>query len=653
MRSAFCIFALPLLFFFVFGCSHADHGATAVASAADDDDNDNDDSDHYTPCDSTAMAVYQLGGAEPDLPYPSDYFTVADAATRTGRRLNLVGKTSRMLDYFFNAKPVSCLPNGLNTTDGFGVTSKMWLTLSEAPNLRSMTPGVVPSFDDGALLLRLGAAATDDVLLPFAATWTDDDKLLALAPSLPFEQTTRYAFVLTDRALTAESQCYAASPAFNRIRRGQPADAAEARAAEPLGDLFAHLKAHGVDPLAVSAAAVFTTQDLRSDLEEVRQRLDQSGPPALDHVEVQPAPAGWQGVSEMVVMKLHATGWRGKNGAFARGADGKLESFGDENLTAWLAMPLPANAIQPMPIVVFQHGFMADHTEMSGVVPWLCTAGFAVIGIDLPAHGERNPLPPALNGIGYMNFFNPLAWRDNGRQAAADHMALVRAIANLAKLDVWPPGGGDGQPDLDVTKIFYLGHSLGGMTGAMSTALDPTFQAEVLHAPPGDFHTLILHSPFGEIALDILQLIQENLHNPAYDRTVQFMDLYFPILESGVAMGYAPLLSPNPPSGQAPREALIQINAYDWAVPAPSSYFELAAGGIPLMKPLVSPIDGLNTVNAPHSGSAVGFQFPTADHGDLLGDPSNPIDGAMQGQIVTFFRSKLVTGTAQAVDPWN
>jgi hypothetical protein len=640
----------------VAGCAATDRGAAAaIPAAADDDNDDNDDNDDdsspYSPCESTATAVYSLDAGAVDIPYPNNFFAVADPSTPTGLHLRLVGETTRMLDYFLPVKAVQCLRWGLNTLNGFGTMPTGWFTLSDPPNLDTFSLHEKPTFDDGALLIRLGDVAADDAPVAIVPSWTPGDKLLELAPHTPLDQTTRYAFVLTDRTRTADGRCYAASATFDRIRRGQPATDAEAHAAEALGDLFDRLAAHGIDRLAVSAATVFTTQDLRTDMEDIRTYLDTHDAPALEIDEVQPPPADWQGVSELLVATLHAQSWRNADGALQRDASGALMTFGDEKLATWIAMPLPENAQEPMPVVVFQHGFQADKSEMSGVVPWLCTAGYAVVGIDLPAHGSRNPLPAFLNGWGYMNFFNPLAWRDNSRQAAADQMALVRGLANLAKMDVWPPGG-DGKPDLDVGNVLFLGHSLGAMTGGITTALDPTFQVSALHAPFADFHSLILNSPFGEIALFILKEIQDHAGLPADDRTLEFMDVYFPILESGVMLGYAPLYGQSLPGGSGPPEALIEINAFDWAVPPPSTYLLLGSAGIPLMEPLVYSVTGLQTIAAPHAGTTA-FQYPTAVHGSLLGDPSNPVFAAVQRQVVTYFNSKLATGVAEAINPWE
>ena len=60
--------------------------------------------------------------------------------------------------------------------------------------------------------------------------------------------------------------------------------------------------------------------------------------------------------------------------------------------------------------------------------------------------------------------------RDNFRQMASDQLELVRFIQSLSTLDLLPLGAPDGVPDLDTTKILYLGHSFGSVLGGTSVA---------------------------------------------------------------------------------------------------------------------------------------------------------------------------------------
>src|SRR5262249_49787300 len=63
--------------------------------------------------------------------------------------------------------------------------------------------------------------------------------------------------------------------------------------------------------------------------------------------------------------------------------------------------------------------------------------------------------------------------RDNFRQMTSDQLELVRFIGTLGSLDLLPVGAPDGVPDLDVSRILYIGHSFGSVQGPAIFALAP------------------------------------------------------------------------------------------------------------------------------------------------------------------------------------
>src|SRR6185503_10353150 len=64
------------------------------------------------------------------------------------------------------------------------------------------------------------------------------------------------------------------------------------------------------------------------------------------------------------------------------------------------------------------------------------------------------------------------------RQMASDQLELIRFINSLGTLDLLPVGAPDGVPDLDVSKVLYIGHSFGSVQGPSAMALAP----EIKHA---------------------------------------------------------------------------------------------------------------------------------------------------------------------------
>src|SRR5262249_16232095 len=67
--------------------------------------------------------------------------------------------------------------------------------------------------------------------------------------------------------------------------------------------------------------------------------------------------------------------------------------------------------------------------------------------------------------------------RDGYRQWAADNMQLAREIEVGMDVD------GDGVPDLDPSRIYFLGSSAGTILGALLLAVEPSVRAGVLTSP--------------------------------------------------------------------------------------------------------------------------------------------------------------------------
>lgn len=191
----------------------------------------------------------------------------------------------------------------------------------------------------------------------------------------------------------------------------------------------------------------------------------------------------------------------------------------------------PANG---WPVVIFQHGFTRNRTDMFAVAPALAAAGFVVVSIDLPLHGLTDPTSPLYgnqlfagtpaaglqagertfdldlinnatrapgpdgtrdpSGIHYLNLASLPTSRDNLRQAVADLIALKESVGNL-NLD------GDGATDdIDETQIRFLGHSGGAIAGIPFLAVSPDVGAATLAMPGGGLAKLLDGSgAFGDI----------------------------------------------------------------------------------------------------------------------------------------------------------
>ncbi len=175
----------------------------------------------------------------------------------------------------------------------------------------------------------------------------------------------------------------------------------------------------------------------------------------------------------------------------------------------------------PWPVVIFQHGFMRSKEDVFAIAGALAKAGFATIAMDAPLHGDRTfgldlvtedaygnliaqgpDGKPDSSGRHFLNLGHLLVSRDNVREAVADLIHLEQALrAAAANIDlvsnVNPYGkpGADGQADLYTAFIGYVGHSLGGMLGAILAGVDPYIAAYALANPGGNYADILTLSP--------------------------------------------------------------------------------------------------------------------------------------------------------------
>lgn len=147
-------------------------------------------------------------------------------------------------------------------------------------------------------------------------------------------------------------------------------------------------------------------------------------------------------------------------------------------LTADEIMQVPAAG---WPVMIFSHGITSYKETVLAISGTLASQGIATISIDHPYHGSRgidfnadgvyeisatsslkDSKPAFVNAdvTSYMNLASLLTARDNVRQSEVDLLALRLSLNSV-----------DLAGQLDATKVSFLGHSLGAITGITFTAL--------------------------------------------------------------------------------------------------------------------------------------------------------------------------------------
>jgi hypothetical protein len=287
--------------------------------------------------------------------------------------------------------------------------------------------------------------------------------------------------------------------------------------------------------------------------------------------------------------------------------------------------------------------------------------GVAVIAIDSPEHGSRGDASGDVAGsvFGFFGIDNDTGEfdigraRDNFRQMAADQLELVRLVDSLGALDLLPEGAPDGVPDLDVSQIFYIGHSFGSVQGPTVFALAPEIKHAVWNVG-GDGLMFLLEDSA------TFSLVVNGLRPPgtADGSLARFMSLAQAIVDPGDPLNYArnALRYPLVAGADEPRSLLLQVVVGDTIVPNSSSNAVARAAQLGLMHEVVA-VPGLSAVgpstsaNGPNGSTAVVCQFDkmngdvTANHGELIFSPE------AQDQYVELFNSALENGVGTVVAP--
>lgn len=129
------------------------------------------------------------------------------------------------------------------------------------------------------------------------------------------------------------------------------------------------------------------------------------------------------------------------------------------------------------PVVIMQHGIGSKKEDMLALTGALGQAGFATVSIDMTLHGSRGfdvdnddnfeVQANAESVTAFMNLENARATRDNVKQGVADLLGLRVGLANLSQTEF-------SAQKLNNQKVYFIGHSLGGIVGVNFTTLANT-----------------------------------------------------------------------------------------------------------------------------------------------------------------------------------
>ena len=564
--------------------------------------------------------------------FPDDFHTVDEADSYTGLAVDIQPEAEAWmrasLPEGFN------VVDGLETLDGFGTTAGIIL--------RFTGPLDTSTVHDGTTTLV--ALDGSGEVQPFEVEWVDDGATAIVYPLFPLEPGRRFGLALSTDVLDASGEPVWAAPALHELLVGEATDPRLARLHERYAALLAAVERQAED---VAAATVFTTQSIPEEDLAVAAVLESATPEIRMEGPCEPT-----GTVLLCPAVLIADDFLDEDQHFSLPFGATPVAQRSYELPLNLYVP-DDGAQGPRPVIVYGHGLGGDRGEGRGFASQVAELGLAVAALDAPSHNDHPTNPDAYElywifqffGLGLEGTLDVLQMRDHWRQAAWDKLQLVDAIRDGVDLDE------DGVADLDGDRVYYSGHSLGGIMGAHLLALDPTLTAAELSVPGGRVGDIVYR---GEIFAPLVAIMSP-------DGTGEGdVARFFPMMQAAIERGDASNWAPRVLDGD--RDVLMTMVIDDGIIPNECNRSLARAFGVQHAPPILQEVEGLEPAGElPVAGNlggrtAVlyqydeklqGCEFLPADHEDAQ---DNDLADA---QLRHWWRTVLQQDLGEVVDPYS
>jgi hypothetical protein len=465
-------------------------------------------------------------------PFPSNWFTVADISQNTGRRVSLPlpdCETRRS-----DCEDVAVL----NSLDGFNLQPRLSVPFSGSIDANSVTSDTVFLVSLGSTLSDQGYMPPGTVVGINQVVWDPFTTTLHIESDALLAQHTRFALIVTRGVRDEGGAPVEASDAFQRFRQIVRGEYKQA-----LLDAIHAARRVGVHEQNIAVASMFTTQSATAVLEKMRDQNHAATPEPADFLlgpqgertvfslegvtgirfdqqtEVDPpvfTPVNLNlslirdsfpgAVGSLAFGKYLSPDYQVHPGEYippvgTRTGTPVVQRVNEIYFNLFLPSgPTPAGG---WPVAIFGHpngGYKED--PALSVAGSMAAHGIATLAINAVGHGfgplgtltvrqsVGGPVTFSAGGRGIdqdgdgtiagnegLTTAPPrdiLFFTDGIRQTAADLTQLVRVIEVGMDVD------GDGQHDLDPSRIFYFGLSFGANYGTVFLAVEPNVRAGVL-----------------------------------------------------------------------------------------------------------------------------------------------------------------------------
>ncbi len=593
------------------------------------------------------------------LPFPDDYYTVADQSTATGRRIDLhAGGMPR------NASSVPINPSPYSLNDGF-------------------SPGVgmvvrVPGLDNPAAAQQTNAvpinhlgrfSEPDQPIVVIDATtgqrwpiWVEidsnggspDSTALEIHPAVNFASGHRYVVAMRNLKNSA-GQTIPAPEGFRYYRDQLPSDQGPINAQRPrFESIFNTLRGAGIRRSNLYLAWDFTVAtDENIAARELHIRddalaslgdtspgngvMDGSAPSfqvtQVDNFTPVQDPEIARRVRGTFTVPCYLQPTCAPGGSFQLGPNGLPSRNTGNDWTANFDCIIPRTAVDGTPAsarpAIYGHGLFGSASEVfnADIQQELAnTYGFVLCATDEigMANGD---LVNTAGILSELSKFPQLA--DRLQQGLLDEIFLGRLMGMTSGFSSDVAFHADGttlgsNPVIDTSNLYYQGSSQGGIMGGALTAVDSDFTRSVLNVPAMNYSVLLPRS----VDYDSFAGLLNGAYTDPLERPLLF-SLIQMLWDRGEPDGYAHRMTTNPLPGNPAHTVLMNIALGDHQVTNFQSDVEARTIGASTHTPILDPgrwpdndilwnVPAISTY--PFNGSAAIY----GDIGPVRANPSPP-----------------------------
>jgi len=589
------------------------------------------------------------------LPFPDDYYTVADPSTATGRRINLKTEATQPNTA---GQRVDTAPYNLN--DGFSPGQTIVLK--------------VPGLDSIAAMQRTGAvpinhigeyASPDQPIVVIDATtgrrwpiWSEIDSnasnpdraALLIHPAVNFAQKDRYIVAMRDLRTAAGDQIPAPN-GFRYYRDKLRSDSPVInQRREHFEGIFKTLQKAHIKRKDLYLAWDFTVasdQNIAAHMLHIRNDafaqlgdtnladgVVQGNAPAFSVTSVQnfssaQNPDTAREVQGTFTVPCYLTPSCAPGGTFQLDPNGLPTRNG--NWTANFGCVIPRAAIDPGAAPsrpsLYGHGLLGDASEVeSDAQETLGQFGDITFCATDEIGFSNSDIPNAIATLQNLSNFPKLG--DRTQQGLLDELYLGRLMDNpwgFLSSGAFHVDGTTGSPGvIDPSHLYYNGNSQGGILGGALTGVSPDFTHASLGVPGMNYSVLLQRS----VAFDTYAAFL----NPAYpDKLTQALGISViqMLWDRADANGYAHRMTTDPLPDTPSHKVLLDVGFGDHQVTTWAADTEARTIGAAAHAPVVDPgrwpdvdqLFGIPRISSyPFGGSAIFYW----DIGPLRPDPANP-----------------------------